>query len=117
MRALVALLLVGCGSYTEPHQPVGQPQPLRPRVVAHRGASFEAPENTLAAFKRAWALGVEAVELDVRVTSDDQVVVFHDPTTRRFGGVDRRVSDQTLAELRQLDIGAYKHIKYKGERI
>jgi len=116
MRALMVILLVGCGAPMG-RDPIGKPAPPRPRIVAHRGASFEAPENTLAAFKRAWALGVEAVELDVRVTKDGEVVVFHDPTTLRLGGVDRPIADQTLAELRQLDVGAYKHIKYKGERI
>ena len=114
MRALLLLVVVGCGS--SPTEPMPK-QPPRPRIVAHRGASHEAPENTLAAFKRAWALGCEAVELDVRVTADNQVVVIHDATTLRIGGVDRRVADQTLAELQQIEIGEWKHIKYKGERI
>ncbi|HEY5951497.1 MAG TPA: glycerophosphodiester phosphodiesterase family protein, partial [Kofleriaceae bacterium] len=48
---------------------------------------------------------------------DGQVVVIHDPTTLRIGGVDRAVADQTLAELRALDVGAWKHVKYAGERI
>jgi glycerophosphoryl diester phosphodiesterase len=114
MRALFVIMLVGCSA--GPHEPMKQPPP-RPRIVAHRGASHEAPENTIAAFKRAWTLGAEAVELDVRVTQDGEVVVIHDETTLRTGGVPRRVADQTLAELRQLDVGAWKHIKYKGERI
>jgi glycerophosphoryl diester phosphodiesterase len=112
--ALAVILVLGCGS--SPREPMPK-QPPRPRIVAHRGASFEAPENTLAAFKRAWALGVEAVELDVHVTADGEVVVIHDPTTLRIGGVDRLVAEQTLAELQSLDVGAWKHIKYKGERI
>lgn len=98
------------------HEPVPHTPP-RPRIVAHRGASFEAPENTLAAFKRAWALGVEAVELDVRMTKDGEVVVIHDPTTARTAGVDRAVADQTLAELQALDAGGWKHVKYRGARI
>lgn len=115
MRAAwLMVLAVGCSE--PPRAPMPKP-PSRPRIVAHRGASFEAPENTLAAFKRAWALGVEAVELDVRVTKDGEVVVIHDPTTRRIGGVDRPVAEQTLAELRALDVGAWKHVKYRGERI
>src|SRR5688500_6878111 len=102
MRIAVAVLVscaVGCSGPV--HEPA-QAKPLRPRIVAHRGASFEAPENTISAFKRAWALGVEGVELDVRVTKDGEVVVFHDATTKRIGGVDRPVADQTLAELRTL---------------
>jgi glycerophosphoryl diester phosphodiesterase len=111
---LLAIFVVACGS--TPNEPIPK-QPPRPRIVGHRGASFEAPENTLAAFKRAWALGVEACELDVHVTKDGEVVVIHDATTLRIGGVDRPVAEQTLAELRQLEVGAWKHIKYKGERI
>jgi glycerophosphoryl diester phosphodiesterase len=114
MRAVVVIMLVGCSA--APHESMKQQAP-RPRIVAHRGASHDAPENTLAAFKRAWALGAEAVELDVRLTRDGQVVVIHDATTLRLAGVDRAVADQTLAELRALDVGAWKHIKYQGERI
>lgn len=112
--AFVALLALGCSGPV--HEPAPD-RPLRPRIVAHRGASFEAPENTLAAFKRAWALGVEAVELDVRVTKDGEVVVIHDASTQRTGGRARAVADQTLAELRELDVGAWKHAKYQRERI
>lgn len=112
--ALLAIAVVGCSGPV--HEPAPQ-LPPRPRIVAHRGASFEAPENTLAAFKRAWALGVEAVELDVRLTKDGEVVVIHDPTTARTAGVDRAVADQTLAELQALDAGGWKHLKYRGERI
>jgi glycerophosphoryl diester phosphodiesterase len=123
MRAALVVILagvvltgcVGCGG--GPLQEPVPNKPLRPRIVAHRGASYEAPENTLAAFKRAWALGAEGVELDVRVSKDGQVVVFHDDTTKRIGGVDRAVADQTLAELRTLDVGAWKHAKYARERI
>lgn len=96
------------------------PQPpafSRPRIVAHRGASHDAPENTLAAFRQAWALGVECVELDVRVTSDDQVVVMHDPSTKRITGVDLVIADHTLPELTALDVGAWKGPQYAGERI
>jgi glycerophosphoryl diester phosphodiesterase len=92
-------------------------QPSRPRIVAHRGASHEAPENTLAAFRRAWQCGVEGIELDVRVTKDGHVVVIHDETTKRTAGLDRPVADQTLAELQKLDAGAWKDARYQGERI
>ena len=89
----------------------------RPRIVAHRGASVDAPENTLAAFRRAFALGAEAIELDVRLSKDGQVVVIHDDTTRRTAGVDRAVADQTLAELRALDAGSWRGKTFAGERI
>jgi glycerophosphoryl diester phosphodiesterase len=98
-------------------QPVQPPAFSRPRIVAHRGASFDAPENTLAAFKRAWALGAEAVELDVRVTSDGKVVVIHDASTKRTGGTDLVVAEHTLAELAAVDVGAWKGPQFAGETI
>jgi glycerophosphoryl diester phosphodiesterase len=88
-------------------------------IVAHRGASAEAPENTLASFKRAWELGAESSELDIRVTKDGKVVVIHDATTKRTSGgaADLVVAESTLVELRALDVGAWKDSRYKGERI
>lgn len=88
-------------------------------IVAHRGASAEAPENTLAAFRRAWELGAESCELDVRVTRDGHVIVIHDDTTKRTSGgaADLSVLGSTLAELRAVDVGAWKHARYAGERI
>ena len=109
------LASLGCGGH--PPNEYAPKRAPRAKIVAHRGASFEAPENTIAAFKRAWALGVEAVELDVHVTKDGEVVVIHDPTTKRVAGVDRAIAEHTLAELRELDVGGWKHVKYKGERI
>lgn len=89
----------------------------RPRIVAHRGASYDAPENTLAAFKRAWEAGVECVELDVRLTSDGVAVIIHDDDTKRTTGKSGKVAAQTLAEIRALDAGAWKHPSYAGERV
>ena len=89
----------------------------RPRIVAHRGASHDAPENTQSAFRRAWELGVECVELDVHVTRDGHVVVMHDATTKRIGGRDLRIDQQTLAELRELDVGSWKSPRFANERI
>ncbi len=71
----------------------------------------------MVAFRRAWELGVECVELDVHVTKDGHVVVMHDGTTKRTGGRDRKIADQTLAELRELDVGAWKGEAFKGEKI
>lgn len=113
------LVLWACSSSTSPAPPVPPVagELTRPRIVAHRGASEEAPENTLSAFQRAWQLGVECVELDVHVTRDGHVVVMHDPTTKRIGGRDREIAKQTLAELRELDVGAWKSPRFAGERI
>ncbi len=76
----------------------------RPLIIAHRGASAERPENTLAAFRRALALDVDGIELDVRVTRDGVPVVFHDPTLRRLTGRAGRLAAKTWAELRSLPI-------------
>lgn len=93
------------------------PVPTRPRIVAHRGASATAPENTVAAFRHAWELGVESVELDMHLTRDGEVVVMHDPTTKRTAGVELVIAKSTLAELQALDVGRWKSPAYAGERI
>lgn len=77
-----------------------------PWLVAHRGGSLLAPENTLAAFDRAAALRADAIETDVRLTRDGVVVVFHDDDTARLLGVAGAIEARTLAELRHLDAGA-----------
>ncbi|HEY4262728.1 MAG TPA: glycerophosphodiester phosphodiesterase [Schlesneria sp.] len=86
-------------------------------IVAHRGASHDAPENTLAAFRLAWEQGADAVEGDFYLTKDNEIVCIHDGNTKRTSGVDLTVSASTLAELRQLDVGQWKGPKWQGERI
>jgi glycerophosphoryl diester phosphodiesterase len=76
-----------------------------PWLVAHRGGSALAPENTLAAFDQAAALQADAIETDVRLTRDGVVVVFHDDDTERLLGEAGTVEGRTLAELRRLDAG------------
>jgi glycerophosphoryl diester phosphodiesterase len=75
-------------------------------VIAHRGASGAAPENTLPAFELAVQQGADAFELDVRLTADHVPVVIHDPTLERTTSGTGRVATQTLAQLRQADAGA-----------
>jgi len=75
-------------------------------VIGHRGASAEAPENTLAAFRRAAELGVDGFELDVRVTADGVAVVIHDPQLERTTDGAGAVAASPLARLRELDAGA-----------
>jgi glycerophosphoryl diester phosphodiesterase len=87
------------------------------QIIAHRGASFDAPENTLAAIRLGWEQGADGVEFDVRFTRDGQIVVFHNADTKRLAGVDRLVADQTLAGLRKLDVGQWKAKQFAGERI
>jgi glycerophosphoryl diester phosphodiesterase len=86
-------------------------------IVAHRGASHDAPENTLAAVKLAWERDADGVEIDVMLSKDRQVVVFHDKDTKRLAGVPGKVVDQTAAELARHDVGRWKDAKWTGERI
>lgn len=86
-------------------------------IVAHRGASEDAPENTLAAVNLGWKQNADVVEIDVALTKDGEVVVIHDSDTSRLGGCDRAVAEQTVAELRKLDVGGWKGDEYRGERI
>ncbi|MDE2291921.1 MAG: glycerophosphodiester phosphodiesterase [Elusimicrobia bacterium] len=87
------------------------------RLIAHRGASGTHPENTLAAFRAAWAAGADAVEFDVQRSKDGALVVVHDDTLARTAGDPRRVGEATLAELKGLDAGAWKDPRFAGERI
>jgi len=76
-----------------------------PRVIAHRGASGEYPENTLVAFRAAADAGASYLELDVHMTRDGAVVVSHDPHLTRTCGLDAAILDLTLAELKRADAG------------
>jgi glycerophosphoryl diester phosphodiesterase len=87
------------------------------QIVAHRGASVDAPENTLPAIELAWQQGADAVEIDVRASRDGKVVVIHDPTTARTAGRAEAVASQSLAELRQLDAGTWKNSQFAGTHI
>ncbi|MBI3536498.1 MAG: hypothetical protein HY070_02885, partial [Chloroflexi bacterium] len=89
----------------------------RPLIIAHRGASAEAPENTLAAFTRAFELGADGIELDVTLTKDNIPVVIHDDTVNRTTNARGVVSEMLLAEIKQLDAGSWKDAKYRGEKI
>jgi glycerophosphoryl diester phosphodiesterase len=83
-------------------------------IIAHRGASADAPENTLAAFKLGYAQGADGVELDIHFTKDGKLVAIHDDDTQRVAGVARRVADQTFAEIRGLGVGSFGNWKGKG---
>ncbi len=86
-------------------------------IEAHRGDSASAPENTLAAFRRAVELGVPSVELDVHPARDGTLVVIHDDTVDRTTDGTGAVSDKTLDELRCLDAGSWFGSQFAGERI
>src|SRR5688500_1798327 len=86
--------------------------------IAHRGESYLAPENTLAAYKLAWELGgADSGELDVHLTRDGQLILIHDKDTKRTTGVELIVKDSTLAQLQALDAGSWKDPKYAGEKM
>lgn len=87
------------------------------QIVAHRGASFDAPENTVASAKLAWQDKADAVELDIWLTRDGQLAVSHDGNTKRTAGRDAAIAAQTLAEIKQLDAGSWKDPKFAGEKI
>ncbi len=86
-------------------------------LFAHRGASAEAPANTIAAFRRAMQVGADGVELDVHLTRDRQVVVIHDESVAAVTGQGGRVREMTLAEIQALDAGSYFGPAFRGERI
>lgn len=86
-------------------------------VIAHRGASHDAPENTLAAFRLAFEQGADGVEADFRLSRDGQIVCIHDEDTRRVAGKKLVVARSSLAELRALDVGSWKDATYSRERI
>lgn len=97
------VLVTGCASKME--------------IIAHRGASYLAPENTVASAKLAWEKKADAVEVDVYLTADQHVVVIHDRTTKRTGGEELEVAASTAEQLRRLDVGSFKDASFAGERI
>jgi glycerophosphoryl diester phosphodiesterase len=86
-------------------------------VIAHRGDKSHAPENTLAAFQLAAEKGADAVECDVKLTADGQVIILHDQTVDRTTNGTGNVSRLSLAALRKLDAGAWFSGQFRGERI
>ena len=88
-----------------------------PIFFAHRGASAHAPENTLAAFELAARQGAPAIEFDVKLSSDRQVIIIHDQTLERTTNGTGAVIRQPLAALRELDAGSWYSADFRGEKI
>jgi len=86
-------------------------------VVAHRGAAGRAPENTLAAMRAAIEDGTDWLELDVQESADGKVVVMHDSDFMKLAGVDLKVWDGSLAEIRDIDIGSWFDPAFAEERV
>ena len=89
----------------------------RAAVIAHRGASADRPENTLAAFDEALRQGADGIELDLQLTRDGAVVVFHDWTLSKLGDEQRGIPALALEELKRLDAGAWFAPQHAGERV
>lgn len=102
---LFCLFIVGMSGCTKPVE-----------IIAHRGASYLAPENTLASVMLGWEKGAD-VEVDVYLTKDNRIVTIHDETTERTAGTDVNVAETTSDELRKLDVGSFKYEEYAGEQI
>jgi len=97
--------------------PSEEPMPRSTLIIGHRGASRDAPENTLASFRLAFEQGADGIEADFRLTLDGEIVCLHDDHTTRTAGGDLRVEQATLARLRRLDAGLWRGAFWAGERI
>lgn len=109
---LAALTLHGCATQS--------PSPLPatvPTIIAHRGASGHAPENTLAAFRLAADSGADFFEVDCHLTKDGKVVVCHDGDLEKTAGAKVNLADITLAEAQQHDVGSWFSADFAPERI
>ena len=114
------IALTGCKSTMQSNpdpNPGGPDAPPGMEIIAHRGFSHVAPENTVAAYRKAWEAGADGAETDVYLTRDNQVVAIHDKTTKRTCGADLDVKSSTYDALRELDAGILKDPKFAGERI
>jgi glycerophosphoryl diester phosphodiesterase len=87
------------------------------QIIAHRGASGAAPENTLSSIRQAMADGADWVEIDVQETADGEVVVIHDSDFMKLAGVNRSVSEATMEQIANIDIGSWFAPEYADERV
>jgi glycerophosphoryl diester phosphodiesterase len=125
---LASLALATVMTVNRPAPAADAPNPssatTRPvEIVAHRGESYDAPENTLAAFNLAWERGGQAVETDVHLTADGKLIISHDKDTfrttggPRHGGQKLVILEHTADELRKLDVGRWKAPVWAGQRL
>lgn len=87
------------------------------KIIAHRGASYKAPENTMASFKLAFQEDADGIEGDVFLTKDRKIVVFHDEDLMRICGQQGKIEEKTYAELGSCDAGSWKDSEYQNEKI
>jgi glycerophosphoryl diester phosphodiesterase len=93
------------------------PAPGRPLLIAHRGASADAPENTIAAFELALDQGADGLELDIHLSADGHPVVIHDFTLERTTDGAGPVSARSVRELKRLDAGGWRDRRFEGQRV
>jgi glycerophosphoryl diester phosphodiesterase len=120
LTIFLSLILIGCASIKyEPVKVLPEPRHGGVYVVAHRGAHNGIPENTLAAYEAAIEMGVDFVEIDLRTTKDGQIVSIHNKEIDAYvtNGLHGLVSEMTLEQLKQLDIGSRIGHQWSGERI
>lgn len=86
-------------------------------IIAHRGASYNAPENTVTAVRLGYEEGADAVEIDIHLSKDNRVMVNHDKDTKRTAGRNLTIRETHSSELRKLDVGKWKDKKFKGEKM
>jgi glycerophosphoryl diester phosphodiesterase len=113
--AVVVLLLAAAGFTLLVARVARQNRPVN--VIAHRGASTTAPENTLAAFRLAAEQGSDFVELDVQESADGEVLVVHDSDLMKVGRSPLKIWESDAADLRAVDVGSYKAAQFSGERV
>ena len=109
---LTPMLCFGCATGFIPGAPEGCID-----VIAHRGASAYAPENTIAAFKKAIELKAHWFELDVHLTADNKLVVIHDDDLKKIAGVEEKVTEKKWDEIKKLDAGLWFSPQFKGEKL
>lgn len=92
---------------------------MSPKIIAHRGLSKEAPENTLSAVKAALALGIDYIEIDVRLTKDNVPIVIHDSTVSRTSGIKNgpSIHELTLKQIQGMDVGSFFGMEFANEPI
>jgi len=117
MKRLNILLLCLCLLTIGQSMSLAQNNHLGIEIVGHRGASFLAPENTLAAAKLAWELGADGVEIDIHMTADKEIVVIHDKSTFRTCGKRHQIADVNYSAIKDLDAGSFKSPEFAGEPI
>jgi glycerophosphoryl diester phosphodiesterase len=124
LRALGASILMSIATSASR---ADSPAPLSPKrpaeIIAHRGESHDAPENTMASYNLAWQRGDEAVECDIYLTKDGKLIISHDADTLRTtggkegGGTKLIIQDETAEALRKLDVGKWKGSQFAGEKM